>query len=88
MGPGALLGPEYPLALPVICLITALAGMLAAAVQRTESELLAVIIAARQRPSALGPLVSPRSQLVLPRLAPLAHAIAGRAPPRRFTPTC
>ena len=88
IGLGALLGPEYPLALPVIGLIAVLAGVLAAAVQRAEADLLAVIIAARQRPPALGSLVSPRSQLVLPRLSPLAHAIAGRAPPRRFVPTC
>ncbi len=84
IGPGALLGPEYPLALPVIGLITALAGMLAAAVQRTEAELLAVIFAARGRKPRRARLVSPRSQLVLPRLTPLAHAIAGRAPPHRF----
>ena len=50
IGLGALLGPEYPLALPVIGLVTAIAGFVAAAVRRTEGALLAIISAALQRP--------------------------------------
>ena len=82
IGLGALLGPEYPLALPVIGLITALFAFAAATVRRTEGELLAIISAALHRPRRGRPLASPRSQLALPRLSPLASAIAGRAPPR------
>ena len=85
IGLGALLGPEYPLALPVIGLITALAGLVAAALVRTERQLLSIIAAALQRrvrpPRRLG---RPPLQLVLPRLSPLALAVAGRAPPRAF----
>jgi hypothetical protein len=82
MGLGALLGPEHPLALPVIGLVTALAAFVAAAVRRTEGTLLAIISAALHRPRRGRPLPGPRSQLVLPRRSPLASAIAVRAPPR------
>jgi hypothetical protein len=84
IGPGALLGPEYPLALPVIGLVTALAGFVAAAVRRTEGALLSIISAALQRPRGGRPRPRPRSQPVLARRSPLANAIAGRAPPRRY----
>ncbi len=84
IGLGALLGPEYPLALPVIGLVTALAAVVAAAVRRTERTLLAIISEALQQPHRGRTLPGPRSQLVLPRLSPLATAIAGRAPPRQF----
>ena len=84
IGLGALLGPEYPLALPVIGLVTALAGFVAAAVRRTEGALLAIISAALHRPRRGRSLPGPRSQLVLPRRSPMANAIAGRAPPRAF----
>ena len=84
IGLGALLGPEYPLALPVIGLVTALAGFVAAAVRRTEGALLAIISAALHRPRRGRPLAGPQSQLVLPLRSPMANAIAGRAPPRAF----
>ena len=84
IGLGALLGPEYPLALPVIGLVTALAGFVAAAVRRTEGALLAIISAALRRQRRGRSLPGPRSQLVLPRRSPLASAIAGRGPPGRF----
>lgn len=85
LGLNALFGHEYPLALPVIGLITALAAVVAAAVQRTERELLSLICAALQRPLR-GPrtLGRPSVRLALPRLSPLAHAVAGRAPPHAF----
>ena len=84
IGLGALLGPEYPLALPVIGLVTAFAGFVAVAVRRTEGALLAIISAALHRPRRGRALPGPRSQLVLPRRSPLASAVAGRAPPLRF----
>jgi hypothetical protein len=84
IGLGALLGPEYPLAIPVIGLVTALAALVATTVRRTEGALLAIISAAQQRPARACSLPGPRGQLVLPRRSPLASAIAGRAPPRRF----
>lgn len=84
IGLGALLGPEYPLALPVIGLITALASFVAAAVRRTECALLATISAVLRRPVRPPRLDFPRLQPVLPRLSPLANSIAGRAPPRVF----
>ncbi|MGH2427501.1 MAG: hypothetical protein ACRDGV_01250 [Candidatus Limnocylindria bacterium] len=83
-GLGALLGPEYPLALPVIAGITAFAALLAAAVGSVERELLATITAAIRR-RILRP---PRRALRPPRraerrpISPLAAAWAGRAPPR------
>lgn len=85
LGLNALLGPEYPLALPVIGLITALASMVAAVLQRTERELLSLISAAL-RQVLRGPrrLSSPPLLLDRPRLSPLAHAVAGRAPPQGF----
>ena len=85
IGLGALLGPEYPLALPVIGLITALAGLVAAAVQRTERELLSIIHAAlrlRLRPHRRAG--RPSLQLTMPRLSPLTLSVAGRGPPRAF----
>jgi hypothetical protein len=85
IGLGALLGPEYPLALPVIALITAVAGLVAGAVQRTERELISIIHAAlRQGLRRPGRVGRPPLQLALPRLSPLALAVAGRAPPRAF----
>ena len=85
IGPGALLGPEYPLALPVIGLITAFFGLAVAAAQRTERELLSIISAGLRllprRPRHLG---RPPRQLVLPRRSPLALSVAGRAPPGAF----
>jgi hypothetical protein len=85
IGLGALLGPEYPLALPVIGLITAVAGLIAAAVQRTERELVSIIHAAlwqrKRRPMRVS---RPPLHLALPRLSPLALEVAGRAPPRAF----
>ena len=82
VGLGALLGPEYPLAVPVIALITAVAALLTAVVRRTEGDLLAVISAALRRPLRAARLAIPTSRPTLPRLSPLASSIAGRAPPR------
>src|SRR5687767_8946516 len=50
-GVGALLGPEYPLALPVIGLIGAIAAAVAALVTRTQEALVLAIEAALRLPS-------------------------------------
>jgi hypothetical protein len=49
IGLGALIGPEYPLALPVLALVTGLAAAVTALVREHEAELLRRIAAARAR---------------------------------------
>jgi len=85
-GLGALLGSEYPLALPVIALITGLAALLATAAGGVERELLDVIAAALRHRfgHALRQLPRPPLRVSVARISPLAQAIAGRAPPRSF----
>ena len=83
IGAGALIGPEYPLALPVIGLITAIAASVAALVTGTEHALIAPIVAAlrvvRRAPRRLD---RPPLRIFEPRTSVLAGAAAGRAPPR------
>ena len=85
-GLGALVGPEYPLALPVIALITGLAAIAAACFSQAEQALLAVIADAMRRILARAPLrtARPPLRLVAVLVAPLAGAWAGRAPPWSF----
>jgi hypothetical protein len=85
-GLGALIGPEYPLALPVIALITGLAAFVAAVLGQTEHALLAAIADAMRRILARAPrrTARPPMRLVPVLVAPLAGAWAGRAPPRSF----
>jgi hypothetical protein len=85
-GLGALFGPEYPLALPVIAAITAVAALIAAALGQAERALLAVIADAIRRRLARAPRRTPRPplRLAVDRAPPLALAVAGRAPPRAF----
>ena len=85
-GLGALIGPEYPLALPVIALITGLAALVAAVLGQAERALLAVIADAMRRILARAPRRTPRPpmRLVAVLIAPLAGAWAGRAPPWSF----
>jgi hypothetical protein len=81
-GVGALLGPEYPLALPVIGLIGAIAASVAAIVTRTQEALAHAIEAALRRP--IRPLPAgprPPSRLAGAIGSVLAHPGAGRAPP-------
>ncbi len=82
----ALIGPEYPLALPVIGLITALAALGAAALSHTEQALLAAIADALRGFIGRAPrhLGHPPRRLAVRRLSPLAGTSAGRAPPRAF----
>lgn len=81
IGAGALLGPEYPLALPVIAGVTLVAGFVGALIGGAEAALLQAIAIAmarlRPRPSVLRhPLtIGARRQSVLARRG------AGRAPP-------
>lgn len=84
-GLGALLGPEYPLALPVIAFITGLAALLATLVRSVERELLDAIAAVlRHAFGRTPPVPRPAFRREAPRISPLALAIAGRAPPRTF----
>jgi hypothetical protein len=82
-GLGALIGPEYPLALPVIGLITAVAALVTAAFGQVERALLAVIADAVRRRLARPPrrTVRPPLRLAVVVRSPLALAAAGRAPP-------
>jgi hypothetical protein len=87
-GLGALMGPEYPLALPVIGGITAVAAMFAAALSQTEQALLAAIADAVQRFVVRAPrhLQRPPLRLLVSLISPLARYAAGRAPPRTLVP--
>ena len=80
---GALVGPEYPLAVPVIGSITALAALLVAAIATVERELVETIVAALLAIRGRAPhrVRERRSLDVLLRPLPLAGAPAGRAPP-------
>ena len=85
-GLGALIGPEYPLAVPVITLISGLAAFVASALGQAEDALLVVIADAMRRILARAPHTTPRPPLRLfaVLIAPLAGVWAGRAPPRSF----
>ena len=81
-GLGALFGPEYPLALPVIGAISAVAGLLGGIVATTTARLVASIIEALSRRSrAPQNLARPRSNNLARPRSPLAYRLAGRAPP-------
>lgn len=85
-----LLGTEYPLALPVIALISGAAALLATAVGGVERELLAAIAAELGRILGRAPrdLARPPLRIAAVRLSPLALARAGRAPPRASAQRC
>jgi hypothetical protein len=83
IGLGALIGPEYPLALPVIAVMTAVGGVVVGlfggAVERLAVAIAEALANLRHRPQrriSLGTIA-----LVLPREPVLARAGAGRAPP-------
>jgi hypothetical protein len=88
-GLSVLLGPEYPLALPVIAFITGLAALLATTTGAVEQELLAAIASALNRGFGHAPrhLARPPIQPSVFRMAPMARSAAGRAPPRAFAQT-
>jgi len=85
IGLGALLGPEYPLAIPVIAAISGAAALIASVVGSTEGALVAAIVAAL-RAFARAPrvLARPPMRLDFGRLSPIARSSAGRAPPVVF----
>ena len=85
---GALVGPEYPLALPTIALITLTAAFLGAAVGGAERALVAAIAEAIRHLALRPPLRLARAPLRLgsPHRSPLAGTSAGRAPPARLVP--
>ena len=72
---GALVGPEYPLALPVIGLVTAIAAALVALVARTQEALVAAIEAALRRP-----IRAPRLGVRPPATALVPHRFGPRSP--------
>jgi hypothetical protein len=79
---GALIGPEHPLAIPVIGLVTAIAGAMVALVARTQEALVAAIEAAlRQTVHAPRAGARPPQRLVSRVESVLARRGAGRAPP-------
>ena len=82
-GLGVLVGPEYPLALPIIGLVTGAAAILAALVMRTQAALIEAIEAALRGTPRRAPRLVPHPSV---RLAAAAGSIlatpgAGRAPP-------
>lgn len=85
-GFGALVGVEYPLAIPVLAVITAIGAVLAASLRAAESDLVAAIEAVLRRSTPRSPRCLPRpARRALVADPPLmAHNAAGRAPPRAF----
>ena len=83
-GLGALIGSEYPLALPVIALITGLAALVAAGLSQAEQALVGVIAEAMRRLLVRAPRTTrrPPVRLIVTLTPPLARAWAGRAPPQ------
>ena len=79
---GALAGPEYPLALPVLAGISLLGALIAGLVREREAALLAVIASRAPLPRRAN-VQLPRPQAAAPRLrsAILALPDLGRAPP-------
>ena len=86
IGLAALHGPAYPLALPVLAVVTAVAALVGAVLIRVERELLATIAAslARRHDRAPRTAVRPPIDVITPRRSPLARSQAGRAPPPVF----
>ena len=82
IGSGALIGPEYPLALPVLGIVSLVAALVATLVVASELALIAAIRSATtvaHRPvRALG---RPPQRLPAPSGSVLARFLAGRAPP-------
>lgn len=81
IGLGALIGPEYPLALPMLALVSLVAALIATVVTVVEVVLEATIAAAAVQLRAPRRLIRPPLDLGLARVPILARAAAGRAPP-------
>lgn len=81
LGASALLGPDYPLAIPLVGLVSGIAAMLAAFVTGAHEALVVAIEAALRR-AIRAPRVVRRAPARLVAIGPvLAHPGAGRAPP-------
>jgi hypothetical protein len=85
-GLGVLIGPDYPLAMPVLGMITGLAALAAAALSQTEHALRAAIAEAMRPFVGRAPRTvwRPALRQAVALTSPLATAAAGRAPPRTF----
>ncbi|HEX5040787.1 MAG TPA: hypothetical protein VFW95_11700 [Candidatus Limnocylindria bacterium] len=83
IGAGALAGPEYPLALPVIAAVTFVAGVVGGLIRGKESALLQAIAAALAGLDH-GPVhvIRRPGGVRITRASILARCGAGRAPPR------
>jgi hypothetical protein len=83
IGPAALAGPEYPLALPVIAVITAVAALVATAISGVELALeMAIARALAARPRRPATDLRRASVSTIPHhLSILSHTGASRAPP-------
>jgi len=82
IGSGALIGPDYPLALPVLGIVSLVAALVATLVVTSELALIAAIrsaTAAAHRP--VRTLGRPPQRLPAPSGSVLARFLAGRAPP-------
>ena len=82
---GALIGPEYPLALPVIGVITAFAALVAAAFVTAERILLARLESSRPPLRAPRRVPRPTRRIVLPGEGD-ARRHTGRGPPALLVP--
>jgi hypothetical protein len=85
IGTGALFGPDTPLALPVLGLITLLGALVAAALGGAADALAAVIVDTLRRLASRAPrqLIRPPLRLAVAPRSPLDGSSAGRAPPLR-----
>ena len=83
---GALVGPEYPLAMPVLAAFTAIAALIVASLGAVERDLITIIAAALRRSRLRAPRALPRpGRPVAPHRAPdISDNVAGRAPPMTF----
>jgi hypothetical protein len=84
-GLGALLGPEHPLAIPVIAIITLIGSLLASVVLVVEEALLTIIRDLTSRDRAPVRLLRPALTRGRPSMS-RSRAHAGRAPPALLVP--
>ena len=82
IGAGALIGPEYPLALPVLAIVTLVAALGATLLMASERELVTAIVAAlRRRLRPMRVAIRPARRVAPPIGSVIARFLAGRAPP-------
>ena len=82
IGAGALIGPEYPLALPVLGIVTFVAALGATILMASELALVSAIVAALARRPRPARIAARSPQRIAPPIGSvLARFLAGRAPP-------